>query len=95
LFPEIVCRHVNVPYNGIIIGDAEEYYSINSVIEFSCNDGYSTSGSVSLTCQGDGSWTGNIPLCEGKFSRTQLIFSIASKHPPPFLYVEVKILRNS
>ena len=65
IFSEIKCHYLTSPYNGKIVGGSRDTYSVHTAIEFSCNDGYSLSGLASITCQEDGSWSGNIPSCEG------------------------------
>ena len=68
LFLAINCHALLAPYNGVIIRDSNQSYTVESTIEFSCSDGYSVTGSSTLVCQEDGSWSGSVPLCEGSVS---------------------------
>ena len=40
---------------------------LNSVATYSCNTGYTLTGDATRTCQGDGTWSGIIPLCIGRY----------------------------
>ena len=43
-------------YSSVIVG---------SLVTYQCDEGYSMSGDNKRTCQTNGSWEGNIPLCTG------------------------------
>ncbi|KAI8482553.1 hypothetical protein Bbelb_397010, partial [Branchiostoma belcheri] len=50
------CPTLNAPPNGAVSGD--------NVLTFTCNTGYNLVGPSTLTCQGDGTWSGSPPTCE-------------------------------
>ena len=42
-------------------------YTYNSQVTYTCQTGYEkTSGSLTRTCQADGSWNGTAPVCSSK-----------------------------
>ena len=50
------------PNEHLLINDTST--TVGSVVRFSCDSGYElTGGQVSVTCQGDGSWSGHVPSC--------------------------------
>ncbi|XP_067846628.1 L-selectin-like [Heptranchias perlo] len=44
-------------------------FSYNSTCDFGCVEGFSLNGSVSLQCEGSGTWTSPIPTCEESVPR--------------------------
>ncbi|XP_067846630.1 P-selectin-like [Heptranchias perlo] len=44
-------------------------FSYNSTCNFDCVEGFSLNGSVSLQCEGSGTWSGPIPTCEDSAPR--------------------------
>ena len=74
----IECHALLAPYNGVIVGDSNQSYSVESTIEFSCSDGYLMTGSSTLICQEDGSWSGSVPLCEGKAVLNKVIITLSA-----------------
>ena len=48
----------------------------NGMAVYSCDPGYSLSGSGTHTCGADGSWSGNEPVCEGKTCKTMQSMAI-------------------
>uniref|UniRef100_A0A8C9NBQ1 Sushi, von Willebrand factor type A, EGF and pentraxin domain-containing protein 1 n=1 Tax=Serinus canaria TaxID=9135 RepID=A0A8C9NBQ1_SERCA len=61
-----VCKAVTCPVplplsNGRTTGSD---FSFNKEVHYHCNDGYSLQGAPMLTCQSDGTWDSEAPLCE-------------------------------
>ena len=56
----INCGDPGIAGNGTRIGD-NFYY--NSTITYSCNDGYNLTGTATLTCLSDGTWSAPMPTC--------------------------------
>ncbi|KAI8494081.1 hypothetical protein Bbelb_284280 [Branchiostoma belcheri] len=54
-----VCPGIRPPANGGYNGSAQ-------VLKFFCEEGYTLVGASLLTCQSDGTWTGNPPTCRAK-----------------------------
>ncbi len=57
------CIALEDPVNGTLTGNSVSYLS---EVTYSCVTGYNLSGDASRTCQADGSWTGNDPVCNSK-----------------------------
>ncbi|XP_019617399.1 PREDICTED: E-selectin-like [Branchiostoma belcheri] len=55
------CPVLTVPTNGSLSPVGSNTYQ--DVVTFSCDQGYELDGSTSVTCQVDGTWSGNIPHC--------------------------------
>ncbi|XP_078660839.1 uncharacterized protein LOC144905190 isoform X3 [Branchiostoma floridae x Branchiostoma belcheri] len=53
------CGDPGVPENGVGRGT----YFQGGQVDFGCDDGYTLSGSSSITCQPDGQWTNVVPTC--------------------------------
>ena len=59
------CTDPVVPNNGLKQGTDN---SLGATVTYSCNDGYSLVGAVTISCQGSGSsvmWSDSIPTCQG------------------------------
>ena len=54
------CGNPGVPGNGQAQYSTTTY---NSVVTYTCEDGYALQGSNSRTCQSDGQWSGIVPQC--------------------------------
>ena len=54
------CGNPGVPDNGQVHGDI---YTYNSVINYTCNEGYLINGSHSIVCLPYGNWSSSAPLC--------------------------------
>ncbi|XP_035675199.1 E-selectin-like [Branchiostoma floridae] len=59
--PGVTCPPLDAPSNGQISGDG---MIPGDEVHFSCDPGYSLLGSSSATCQSDGSWSKNRPICQ-------------------------------
>ena len=57
------CGNPGVPDNGQAHGDI---YTYNSVINYTCNEGYLINDSYSIVCQDNGEWSNAVPGCVGK-----------------------------
>ena len=58
----VYCPFLVAPSNGVISPGNLFYQTTRT---FSCNVGYSLSGSSNRTCQSDGSWSGTTAICTG------------------------------
>ena len=60
------CLALNLP-NGLASYDESPVtngkYTVDTVVSFTCNYGYSLSGSTSRTCQTSGNWDEEMPTC--------------------------------
>ena len=50
-----------VPINGCM---NSTIYTYNSVIRYSCNDGYMVNGSEVIVCRANGTWSDDVPTCD-------------------------------
>ncbi|GAB1599781.1 protein lev-9 isoform X5 [Argonauta hians] len=57
----IRCEELRPPLNGFITGSGETY---NTVLRFSCPEGYKLVGSGERRCMSDGEWSGQSSRCE-------------------------------
>ncbi|XP_078667358.1 uncharacterized protein LOC144909170 [Branchiostoma floridae x Branchiostoma belcheri] len=57
----IKCPLLSPPTNGSLSPVGSNTYL--DVVTFSCDHGYELDGSTSATCQGDGTWSANVPTC--------------------------------
>ena len=57
------CGPLNNPNNGQVNVSPET--TIGSIATYTCDIGYTLSGSQSRTCGVDGNWTSSEPFCEG------------------------------
>ncbi|KAI8485711.1 hypothetical protein Bbelb_365450 [Branchiostoma belcheri] len=55
----VQCRALTPPANGEMSGSR----SYQDVMQFTCHSGYERVGAASITCQADGTWSGNVPSC--------------------------------
>ena len=60
---DVLCPYLDQPTKGTL------KYSygvvVNSVASFKCNIGYKLVGNEKVVCLEDGTWSANIPLCQG------------------------------
>ncbi|XP_065887354.1 P-selectin-like [Dysidea avara] len=62
---KVTCSSLTDPNNGMItcsLGN-NRVPSYEDTCSFTCNTGYELTGSVTRTCQSDGSWSGNETMC--------------------------------
>ncbi|XP_036361162.1 protein lev-9 isoform X13 [Octopus sinensis] len=57
----IRCEKLGPPLNGFITGSGETY---NTVLRFSCPEGYKLVGSAERRCMSDGEWSGQLSRCQ-------------------------------
>jgi formylglycine-generating enzyme required for sulfatase activity len=57
----VECGSLSPPANGSVTTPMGTRF--NAMASYSCDSGYSLTGSSSRTCQADGSWTGSAPTC--------------------------------
>ncbi|XP_071821519.1 protein lev-9-like isoform X6 [Apostichopus japonicus] len=58
----VKCPMLDAPEDGRKDGSGTGY---NDRVEFSCDQGFSLNGESVLTCQGDGTWSADVPECTG------------------------------
>ena len=63
-FAVVTCPAMNSPSHGSINSSANTF---QSVLRFTCNQGYRRTGPERRTCQADGTWSGKRTSCSGKF----------------------------
>nr|XP_039268972.1 clotting factor C-like isoform X1 [Styela clava] len=56
------CANIEVPQNGKMIGKRKRYRPGNK-LRFACSNGYTISGTEEISCQANGQWTKNVPIC--------------------------------
>ena len=71
--PAISCGDPGTPTNGRHNVSSTTY---NSVVTYTCDDGYTLQGNSSRTCQSNGNWSGSVPQCE----RMLMYLSTIGKH---------------
>ena len=54
------CGDPGTPSNGRRTGSST---TLNSVVTYTCNTGYTRQGSSRRTCQSNGQWSGSVPQC--------------------------------
>ena len=57
-----VCESLSNPISGgVVINDSTRV--VGSIATYNCDDGFLLSGSIDRECQGNGTWSGDEPLC--------------------------------
>ncbi len=74
-FPVVNCTVLEAPANGTLTGDG---VTVMSEVTYSCDAGFILSGDTNRTCQADGSWTGNAPVCNSKQGFKSIPYSAVS-----------------
>ena len=62
LSPEIMCHEPETPENGQRDGADT---SFDAIVQYSCNPGYTLTGTNTIICQENGQWSASIPRCAG------------------------------
>ena len=62
-FTTVNCGLLTDPTNGQV--DTSSGTTFGSTATYTCDTGYTLSGSQSRTCRADGNWTSTEPLCRG------------------------------
>ena len=60
----VSCGTPDIPSNGSV--DTSTGTSFGDVARYSCDTGYTLSGTAEITCQVDGQWSGRVPACKGE-----------------------------
>lgn len=62
---EINCGSLEAPVNGSMsfVGNQAPENGLDSIVEFSCNEGFKLEGEVSVICLSTGHWNANVPTC--------------------------------
>ena len=75
---QVTCPRPVAPTNGrIVTSTTSQIYQVGSTARFTCNLGYTLSGSASITCQTGGTWSSPYPTCTGKLGTTKQFLSVA------------------
>lgn len=82
LLPAIMCKPPQLIPNGKVVGSD---FMWGSSVTYACLEGYQLSLPAVLTCEGNGSWTGELPQCfrkllKGAFRASYLL--APSPFPP-------------
>lgn len=70
----LACEDPGVPDNGDRLLSS---LLMGSVVNFTCNTGFTLSGATSITCVSDASgsqWSAPIPICVGEYGLTFAVF---------------------
>ncbi|NXP46564.1 C4BPA protein, partial [Heliornis fulica] len=64
------CEEVTCPWppniaNGLHSGKPGDRFSQGVAVSYSCKDGYTLVGNVSISCTATGVWSRSLPRCEG------------------------------
>ena len=65
----IDCGIPSQPRNGVVTGND---FTFGATVEYHCINGFVLVGLKTRTCQEDGSWSGDRPLCKGKMETIKL-----------------------
>ena len=63
----MVCDTIDTVENGTVDGSI---YTYDSVLTFTCNDGYQLAGNSFIVCTSQGTWSNPTPLCNAIASST-------------------------
>ena len=76
---EVDCGMLPEPANGAV--DMSEGSTVGSEVTYTCDPSFKLRGEESRTCQPDGSWSGENPVCEGNhYVIMYSVFSCTCKH---------------
>ena len=56
----VTCGNSGIPANDFTYGSSFKFYD---VLTFGCDSDFSLIGNSNITCQANGHWSGNLPLC--------------------------------
>ena len=60
---EIICEELSNPLNGTVSLPSQRI--VDSIATYGCNDSFELEGAVSVTCQLNGTWSAEEPICIG------------------------------
>ena len=80
--PAIICKPPQLIPNGKVLGSD---FMWGSSVTYACVEGYQLSLPAVLTCEGNGSWTGELPQCFRKFAYEQGLCASYLLAPSPSL----------
>ena len=60
----VVCGSLDSPENGLL---AISNITFGSIANYSCSEGYAIMGNEMRTCQENGSWSGEEPVCQSEY----------------------------
>ena len=84
LYIGVSCGQLDDPRNGHV--DTSAGTSSGDVARYSCDTGYTASGTAERTCQADGRWNGSVPICESEILGCHAWSSILILHILCHLY---------
>ena len=76
----MACPALNDPDNGITVVSGNNF---GDTATFSCDPGYTLMGETEATCQSDGTWSTNTPLCLRMSLRVCVLQNIVGLSPFP------------
>ncbi|KAI2803310.1 CUB and sushi domain-containing protein 1 [Blomia tropicalis] len=83
-----VCGFPGSPKNGRVLHLLEKYEE-NMVVTFECDTGFYLLGTMTRTCQSNGTWSGDMPICDQSINILgQTAASEALNNYPPQLAVD-------
>lgn len=80
--PAIMCKPPQLIPNGKVVGSD---FMWGSSVTYACLEGYQLSLPAVLTCEGNGSWTGELPQCFRKLLKGPLVHLTCWLLPPSLL----------
>ena len=81
-FVVVTCSALTLSNGGVNYSTnaVSQSYTVDTVASFSCNRGYSLSGSTSRTCQTSRLWTSELPTCSQSDNLDEEYFTVISKY---------------
>ena len=75
-----MCKPPQLIPNGKVVGSDFKW---GSSVTYACLEGYQLSLPAVLTCEGNGSWTGELPQCFRKLLTGSLVLPVCRLLPLP------------
>ena len=77
--PVVTCPVVTNPANGGVLSLSR---AVGGLATYTCNPGYTLSGSSRRTCLPNEQWSGNAPTCQrGMFTLLVVFYAVLPPHP--------------
>ena len=70
----VVCPELSDPVNGTV---EQTVYGLKQTATFSCDPGFGLVGTQVLTCQENGTWNNQPPVCRGKYRTKRYILAFS------------------